>query len=152
MTPEEIEQNNILISEFMGNRREVTNFQVEHEHSSGEYDYIWVEDEVWVDEHGHLLNYDNPEYDELHYYSHWEWIMPVVEKIRVEHRFSFDIGNDASVTKRRIHQVDVYDNWLGGGETIVCSIQGEKLIQVIYEGVVAFVKWYNEKSPSPIQN
>jgi hypothetical protein len=139
----EIAEHNVRISKFMGNERKIISSRALDETEPDEHHYVRCDKEVWVDKHGCILDSED---DELYYHCDWNWIMPVVEKIRVEHRFSFDISNAASVTKRHIHQVDVFDDWLGGGVTIVCTaVQGISLIEVIYEGVVEFVKWYDSK-------
>ena len=83
--------------------------------------------------------------NEMKYNSSWDWLMPVVEKIKKEHYFRFDIDSPGSVTKQQHTSVSIFQNWVGGGCTEVCEIEGEDMKSTIYKAVVEFIHWYNQQ-------
>ena len=63
-------------------------------------------------EQGYILS-------ELEYHTSWDWLMPVVEKIK-------DLGYS--------QELDKIDN------VLTCDLR----INSLYKAVVEFIKWYNE--------
>jgi hypothetical protein len=120
-TMESIEEGNILIAEFLGYK-----VQTEDEFNSladddSETNIVVLE---WLD-----------------YHKNWNRLMPIVEKINsmkdeYGNLFEFKIGNgyvwvDPSVSDR----IFFSGNDIGHRD--------EPMIDKVYRGVVAFVKWYN---------
>lgn len=70
----------------------------------------------------------------LSYHLSWDWLMPVVEKIE-SLGFSTHIIHTKSVGSL-MHII----NYI----TDVITTKGENKLEVVYENVVKFIKWYNE--------
>jgi hypothetical protein len=67
------------------------------------------------------------------YHSSWDWLMPVVEKIK-------DIDNQADIETAKILEFFKDDEDVNIFHTsIFCHLQE------VYNRVVVFIKWYNEK-------
>ncbi len=77
-------------------------------------------------------NQTNP--DELKYHSSWDWLMPVIDRIESleNERFQIEI-----YSKGRCQIFDKgYELFEGYSDT---------KLKAVYEGVVQFIKWYNQK-------
>lgn len=75
----------------------------------------------------------------LEYHNNWSWLMPIVERIEdIENgRFLFSINSREIVIEdwkelpeQTIIQIDRYDE--------------ESKIEMVWEAVVEFIKWYNK--------
>ena len=78
--------------------------------------------------------------DDIEYHCSWDWLMRVFEKIN-----SFQDENDDFLFTAQIRPdyFVVYEH-----ETvteIVYNEDGVSLIEMVYMGVVKFVKWYNQQ-------
>ncbi len=69
--------------------------------------------------HQGKINVDIDVYEQAQYHTSWDWLMPVVEKIK-------DIG----VASEKIDNIDF---------VLTCDLR----IKNLYQEVVEFIKWYN---------
>lgn len=69
----------------------------------------------------------------MEYHSSWDWLMPVVEKIR-ECGYKFVIGDKYRVS---IYNTD-YD-WRNGTTS-------DSIKECVWHGCVQFIKWYNTQN------
>jgi hypothetical protein len=106
-----ITENNKLIAEFMG-----------MEHCYRPYGDGFME----VKECGSVI-----ELDDLEYHASWEWLMPVVSKVR-------EMYNRC--------EVGGIENGVNVEEMIEVIAQGcvEVHILQVHKGLIEFIKWYNE--------
>lgn len=87
-------------------------------------------------------NIDLRDTDKLPYHKSWEWIMPVVERIQqlgyytnISYSYGqhiFSIGNDIRGYFIRVGGLDINN-------------KPKSLQQTIYETIVEFAKWYNNR-------
>lgn len=123
MSEKEILEGNKLIAEFMGGKFK-------------EYSILNLkENEVWLPYHG-LCNYQK-----LKYYSSWDWLIPVVEKIESISELSQNRTCNFHVT---IEKHRCFIKW-GIGRTIcdVYDYHNNKIL-IVYRAVIEFIKWYNQ--------
>jgi hypothetical protein len=132
----EAQENNKLISEFMGIHARRTLFGVELFHPNGnpvmKWNACWTKKQAWkefLDNNGKLYN------------SSWDWLMTVVEKIE-----TINLDNNINFPNVTI----------GGG--LYCIIQdcngelfqflGEEnsKISSAYKAIIEFIKWNNENN------
>ena len=81
--------------------------------------------------------------DKLGYNVYWNWLMPVVEKIETvkipEYKgFTFDIKRNYCAIY--CHYFDRHD---GAIYQTPYGSNPETKIKAVYDGVIAFIKWYN---------
>ena len=107
--------NNKLIAEFM-----------KLEFSKGEYYRPLYNSGDWIPQ------------DELQYYTSWDWLMPVVDKIE-----SFEDDHRCCKYNVNIQQcwVEIIDN--ENSDEIV-AVDGYDKKAATYNAVVEFIKWYNK--------
>lgn len=72
----------------------------------------------------------------LKFYTSWDYLMPVVEKIK---SLNVQIRMYSFIDKSQVIKIQ---DWQG--QSIV-TVRGEDTIKVYYKAVVEFIKWYNEK-------
>jgi hypothetical protein len=119
MNAQEILEGNKLIAEFMGVK-------------IGEDKYSW-----------RLGCYDHLQEYHLNYHASWGWLMPVVEKIE---------GLTSTDGRGEVEYIVCiqakYCNVSIGGEGVVAEEQewdrGVQKIQVLYETIIKFIKYYNQ--------
>lgn len=115
---ENIIENNKLIAEFMGglyNNQSRLSLQ---------------SNEIWLPYHG-VCNYKSDNGKSLNYHSSWDWLMPVLEKIR-----SIDNKAKEDFKIKLLH-------YQRNNKTIFdLSILESK--EYIYNACIEFIKWYNE--------
>lgn len=110
---------NELIAEFMGLVRKEAN----ETYNKAQY-YIPVEDKRYK---GKFVGY----YDTLQYHEFWDWLMPVVEKIRKHVIENEPFGNEYyQAICNALIEVDIHD----------CHLE-----------VVEFIKHFNSQSPTTIK-
>ena len=118
-------KDNKLIAEFMDRQKtykvvHVSNYQgdsvlsVGHDKESAEYDKSHYDERYGIDTE--VIE------EELKYHSSWDWLMPVVQKIRYA-------GYTLESTKLAIRV----------GE--VCATAN---IHLVYENIIKFINWYNK--------
>jgi hypothetical protein len=73
--------------------------------------------------------------EETEYHSNWSWLMPVVEKIR-----SLVFRVDIDITP-----IDVSIRFLKDGVQFACAPYWKNTIDAVYNGVLAFIEWYNKQ-------
>ena len=127
MTEKEILKGNKLIAEFMGGKY---NSQLRFNIS---------QDEIWLPIHG-ICNYARDKGKKLKYFSSWDWLMPVVEKIE-----SLPDINQAGICVLIEHSYcRIYlDNW-GKYTDVAQYVTKKDKLGAVYQAVVKFIKWYNE--------
>lgn len=108
MTQEQIEGNK-LIAEFMGGK-------LKHYNLSNEPYYQMPNKQQWMPER-------------LIYYSSWDWLMPVVEKIE-KLGLKCEIGIASCVIYSAKYNVE--------------KVYAETKIKATWLAVVEFIKWYNQ--------
>jgi len=105
-----------------------------------ELSWYYVEDEVYFNND---FRYNNQiEYttsDMLPYKESWDWLMPVVDKIEDTcstnlHKYSAN----QMIKEKYTFEILSYSNNFGN------TTYGKNKLQVIYKGVVEFIKWYNK--------
>lgn len=107
-------KDNELIAEFMKWRR----------HENGKA--FWVPNTYPMDGNtGHTT--DHP--DNFQFNSRWDWLMPVVEKIKQLYNDSEDLDFRQNVLEQRIFNTSIL-----------------MPIAVVYNATVEFIKWYNSKT------
>lgn len=114
-----IEEGNKLIAEFMGAKYR------EHpmKHLGNENEYIF---EVPPCEYFSMNQFSE---DRLHYHRYWDWLMPVVEKI-----CEIDNEDDGSLRRSGYHDLLIIHN-----TSILCHKKE------VYNRVIQFIQWYNQK-------
>ena len=128
----DIQENNRLIAQFMG-------FTIEK--NLGYYDNeMLMGQNVYDQQNGNC-------FDELLFNTSWDWLMPVVEKIREE-------GAEISISYRQgIHPTGCYTYCRLNKSTFSNSwgvhknAKGNRTMtmkEAVYNSVVEFIKWYNE--------
>jgi len=77
---------------------------------------------------------------ELDYHSSWDWLMPVVEKIQhLENKLPVRIDFQIYLLGAVELHID-YKRVFG-----MSAFEPGTLINAVYEGVIEFIKWYNEQ-------
>ena len=80
----------------------------------------------------------------LRYNDKWDWLMPVVEKIREKQMFSFiNIYNQAMKEGCEIRVFDINNNNIFYTYPKV-NTEEKTLLNVTHGAVVEFIKWYNK--------
>lgn len=122
MKEEEIIENNKLIAEFIGAYIDLDN----------EYNFTDIKFEVTGSE---------PKF--LRFHNSWDWLMVVIDKIESMELFDELKGNKYKYYVTKITRQNFCI--LGGiKNTIIgCSIRNSDKKEMVYEGVVKFIKWYN---------
>lgn len=110
----EINEGNLIIAKFMGDKEYVHKAHFKH----------------WMREEAELIGIED-----LQFHSSWDWLMPVVEKIR-------DLGSiDIVISIKR----SVFISWDDGTAYFKQTLgNGRNSIETTYEAVIEFIKWYNE--------
>lgn len=104
MTQEEIIEGNKLIAEFM---------ELQKDEESGNYHIV-------NEPHIHASCLMSIEY--LQYHSSWDWLMPVVEKIR-------DMKNESA-------------EYMTQNSKLASALTTAR-IWIVYKAIIEFIKWYN---------
>jgi hypothetical protein len=138
MTDKEIIEGNKLIAEFMG-------WKCTSRKSYNDDILVLYTDKDTIfkyNKHGYLYN-KNPWDAPLKYHSSWDWLMPVVEKIK-SLGDSYEInGLYGKVHYRWCHKYDEESN----NEIQPIRINGkinELQLLVMYKAIIKFIKWYND--------
>lgn len=113
MEQESIIENNKTIAEFMGVKTKV---------------YSDTPTVTYWDFNGFMKKESD-----MKYHTSWDWLMPVVEKIRTI-GFKFIIGDSNRVT---VYNKD-YD-WRNGSTS-------DSMIECVWHGCAQFIQWYNTQS------
>lgn len=141
MSEEEILGGNKLIAEFMGYQILHKNYQTRVWCSSNESTWEVTEDDIVCDSNGNEVDDETQEpYFELEclpFYTSWDWLMPVWNKILKWGQGEFGINWEQSIDEMFITIGTTKDNqfiikWLNTGE-----------IEEVFYVVVEFIKWYN---------
>ena len=136
MTDKEIIEGNKLIAEFMGIKEVQSSYD-----SYGQLTPIWyTKNDVFKSNVYSVPNKSFAEFlKKAKYSSSWDWLMPVVEKINKDYVF------DVSRNYVRIYDINDYNEQ---DDTIYVIYQflcdDKKLIDLVWLGVVEFIKWYNK--------
>lgn len=113
----EILEGNRLIAEFMGGKYDKdTNFPIHP-------------NDIWLPTHG-IVNYTtiNIGYGKiLLYHSSWDWLIPVIKKIREIINVELNVDSFEEIRERKL-TLNPYDY----------------NIEQVYKAVVEFIKWYNQ--------
>lgn len=115
-------EGNELIALYMGYIFKEGGRWTLHEHSSGEYDDMWVVDECWW-YRGNALE------DGLIFDRSWDALMPVVRKIQ-----STSPGLTPNASKDEKFAYGIF------GLSIVCPIE------TVYLYVTNYINWYNTQN------
>lgn len=138
MESKQIEEGNKLIAEFMGFKWKSFN---------GAYNIFKVPEAEELKYQAMSLGGNK-----MPYYSSWDWLMPVVEKIsRIEFERRYD--EDAEKWVIWTHRPVTFGMLDERGRPMVrfyCNTLhfGDTLIQAAWNAVVDFIKWNNEQSLS----
>lgn len=112
---EEILEGNKLIAEFMG-------CEFGHGFWAGAGDYFFPGNTATA--------------SELKYHSSWDWLMPVVEKIE-------KVGCVVQIWKSNAAGCKITKIGSRHEKPKSFTIEGNSLIEAVYETVVDFIKWHN---------
>ena len=78
--------------------------------------------------------------------SSWDWLMPVIERIQsLDDTFIVKLGTDTMSNLGLISQYNYchIENWKG--DEVVGHSGGDKLIQLTYKTIVAFIEWHVDR-------
>lgn len=130
MNEKERLEGNKLIAKFMGSKLTNVNGVVIWDTVGLNIPKCEVTSEVFHTEWG-LGNF--------RFHSSWDWLMPVVIKIGEKYdRILF--GNDETMYECQIIGYTDNESDFEYGET------GSDLIQLVFEGIVEYIKWYNKNN------
>ena len=153
----ETTEGNKLIAEFMGYQILRKKFETQRMCSSNETTWVMDEDDIVCDAKGNEVDDERQEpyfdLEMLPFNSSWDWLMPVVEKIESLTYGTLKLYNHVNV--RRFKHVNYY--WVvdgvadyGDGKQTITAITfphgDNKDIDALYNTVVKFIEWYNEKN------
>ena len=138
MNNEEITNGNKLIAEFMQAKNDIS-------------------DIYYLPEFGHYFNsYGQIEWNEcfrsneLKYHSSWDWLMPVVEKIK--RTPSYDCGDAFGTSVLisdlciiRSNHYNITGKLYPDDQYFNKAFREETLLISVWTAVVEFIKWWNEK-------
>ena len=133
-------KDNKIIAEFLIGEWNLESLNMQHDTS---YDLFGVMElgDVFADISG-----DNPNAkhffspDEMQFHTSWDWLMPVVEKIE-----STSIDNKDNSDRFFNVMIEVFECNINGGEISICKSANTKR-KAIYQAVVEFIKFYNNKN------
>jgi hypothetical protein len=129
-------ENNKLIAEFMG--LNIINNIVTNGPQRLVFYTRYGDDRDNPDEYDYSSVY---ELKNLEYYTSWDWLMPVVEKIEYAHNCFVTITLvHAEITNRDLGQRDTPLN----DPIFDIEADGKTKHEAIYKAVLKFIKWYNE--------
>jgi len=133
-------ENNTLIAEFM--RHRISQFYA-HIEAGGTYPEV---EKYWTN-HGSMSKYGNIEvqtpgrgiaFRNLCYHDSWDWLMPVVEKIKQYCLYKVeDVGGDYKV-------VFIDNSGYNPSEQKMFMFSDKDYKKATYKAVVEFIKWYNK--------
>jgi hypothetical protein len=83
---------------------------------------------------------NNRSFEDLHYHSSWDWLMPVVEKI--ECTKTDDEDNSDSFFNVMI---EVFECNINGRDICICE-NGNTKLEATYRAVVEFINQYNKNN------
>ncbi len=146
MTTKEITEGKKLIAEFLEYKILFKKFRFVNYNSSNEFYWEDDEDNVVCDKNGNILPYDEfpiHEFDELPFDELWDWLMPVVEKIRAfDMLISINISDNSYCRIQKLSDTSI----------ITTQIEDSNNLRLcIWKAVVEFIKWYNEQSKPKIR-
>jgi len=139
---EEIVENNKLIAEFMGSELETTCKYNDHEDDVPKPHYRYDNFTKKMMQHycvrmGNIGHFVTPE--GMKFNKSWDWLIPVVEKIgNLDFHAQVIISNNCCKisTNRNTTNDPLYFELLK---------TNENKIEAVYEAVIEFIKWYNER-------
>ena len=143
MTPQEIKENNILLAEFIGWKRET----VVRDSSKRPYDFICPEhiEVIGESDWDYCSDCGRDTYrknylfgEDLVFHNDWNWLMEVVKAIGDRTEYELVSGYNYSYWNR------YGENPILDKEDIPQEFGGYSDIINIYEACVVFVKWYNQ--------
>ena len=155
-----IKENNKLIANFMGYKYYHPGVDIDTSDCGGIYerlemfstipietneypkdDQYYVKNDYYIKSNGIL---GNVYFHEAKYHSSYDWLMPVLEKIRQITTFSYiNIYNKGITTgcEIRIFNIDNEELFYTYPKL---NTEGQKLIDIVYLAIINFIKWYNE--------
>lgn len=87
---------------------------------------------AWFDQHGvRKAWHEFQGYEPLLFNESWDWLMPVLERIRVK-GYKWEIG--MSPISSQYHYCKIWS---------VGTIGGRSPLDAVYSAVLEFIKWYN---------
>lgn len=92
-------------------------------------------------------NYYNCTYKELRYYTSWDWLMPVVEKIeKISNEEITKVYISIEGTQCRI--ATYYDIFRNATQIKKFRhvVAASTKLESVWQAVVAFIKWYNDQN------
>ena len=125
MTEEEIIINNKLIAEFI--------------HSKTDGMFIWDNPPELIANNSKWIGYT--EYS-AKFHSSWDWLMPCIEKIE-SHLFVTSIQYGQKNYYVEIYEHPQLPNTIGKFNPII-EIGKTNKLNVVYETIIEFIKWYNK--------
>ena len=122
-----MEKNNKLIAKFMGWERD--DFSLDG----------YIIPKNWNSHHDLCQDFDSLSPKDMMFHNSWDWLMPVVDKIEDTcstnlHKYSAN----QMIKEKYTFEILSYSNNFGN------TTYGKNKLQVIYKGVVEFIKWYNK--------
>lgn len=77
--------------------------------------------------------------DQLKFHESWDWLMPVVEKIKKDNWVKIELQEDYTFCLISSPQL--------GADPVTLEERVEDMspISVVYDAVITYIKWYNEK-------
>lgn len=81
----------------------------------------------------------------LKFHTSWDWLMPVVEKIK---KLEFEFNTFSDYTKTEKYRNEVRISELSVDKYCRILIRNTDMLDAIFNAVVEFIKWYNETQPN----
>jgi hypothetical protein len=127
---------NRLIAEFMGG-------EIQPNGTCKNYKKMNIPDWAFRD-----FDFDSLRISGFMYYTSWDWLMPVVEKIEGLGRFAFAID---SRPYPNINTCVLIHNATQHGITnlVIPVVERESKIEAVYLAVIEFIEWYNLNPTAP---
>lgn len=82
---------------------------------------------------------------DLDFHSDYNWIMPVIDRIKYISDYQEDFLDDYYLIDFKLYFLHGIELWIDKKRIYLCTAFGEgQLLDALYGGVIAFVNWFNE--------
>jgi hypothetical protein len=139
-------ESNILIAVFMGGILETKVSEFTKKPIQSIYYGAGVQRDDCFDHSDQCAIRDRVE--DLMYHKYWGWLMPVVEKIGLDHAVSVVTNNWNNYGAYQCYIYYCFDMKINNTRQLIAETMGANLIDVVYESCVKFIQWHNQQNPT----